>query len=333
MANNAKVIIAVDAMGGDLAPQAAVLGAVAASHDNAIDKILLVGAKDSIAPILHGQKYDGSKIEIIHASEVIGNDEAPTNAIRQKKDSSVVVGLNLVKSGDAAAFVSAGATGAVLAGATVIVGRIKGVQRPALASVFPSAKGYTFIIDIGANVDSRPEFLVQFAQMGAVYMEEIMGIKNPKVGLINNGAEAEKGNALCKEAYPLLMESNVNFIGNVEARDVPLGAVDVAVCDGFVGNVILKYSEGFAKGIMGMLKEELMGSAISKMGALLSKGAYANLRKRFDYTEVGGAPFIGLNGLVVKAHGSSNEKAIMNAIKQCSKFIQADITTKIQNKI
>jgi glycerol-3-phosphate acyltransferase PlsX len=221
----------------------------------------------------------------------------------------------------------------VLAGATVIIGRIRGIQRPALATVLPTVSGYVFVIDCGANVDSRPEFLVQFAQMGSIYMREIMGINNPRVGLVNIGAEAEKGNALCKEAYPMLSAADINFIGNTEARDIPLGAIDVAVCDGFVGNVILKYSEGFAKGIMSMIKEELMSSTLSKMGAMLSKGAYGNLRKRFDYTEVGGAPFIGLNGLVVKAHGSSNAKAIMNACKQCSKFIQADIPTKIQEKI
>ncbi|MDR2182727.1 MAG: phosphate acyltransferase PlsX [Clostridiales bacterium] len=329
----ANVIVAVDAMGGDHGPQTVVSGAVDALEDNAIDKIILVGREGDIRQVLGALNYDENRVEVVHAQEVIGMEEIPTTALKTKKDSSIVVGLNLVKSGHAAAFVSAGSTGAVLAGGTTIVGRIKGIARPALGVVFPSTRGYTFLVDAGANVDAKPEYLLQFAQMGACYMEAVMGIETPKVGLINVGAEREKGNALTKEAYGLLAASDLNFTGNVEGREIPLGAVDVAVCDAFVGNIILKYSEGFAKGIMSMLKEELMSSGISKLGALLSKGAYGRLRKRFDYTEVGGAPFVGLNGLVVKAHGSSNAVAIKNAVKQCSKFIKADVVGKIREKI
>ena len=328
-----KVIIAVDAMGGDNGPQAVVSGAVAALADADISKILLVGRESDIRPILDGLKFDSDRVEVVNADEVIGMDEVPTVAIKSKKNSSIVIGLKLVKEGRAEAFVSAGSTGAVLAGATTIVGRIKGIARPALGVVFPSTRGYTFLVDAGANVDAKPEYLLQFGQMGSVYMEAVMGIKNPKVGLINVGAEREKGNALTKEAYGLLEASDLNFIGNVEGREIPLGAVDVAVCDAFVGNIILKYSEGFAKGILSMLKEELMADGVSKLGALLSKKAYGRLRKRFDYTEVGGAPFVGLNGLVVKAHGSSNSVAIMNAVKQCSKFIKGDVVGKIKLKI
>jgi len=328
-----NVTIAVDAMGGDHGPQTVVSGAVLALEDTAISKIILVGRESEICQALDAAKYDENRIEIVHAEEVIGMEEIPTTALKAKKNSSIVVGLNLVKSGQAAAFVSAGSTGAVLAGGTTIVGRIRGIARPALGVVFPNTKGYTFLVDAGANVDAKPEYLLQFGQMGSIYMEAIMGIKNPKVGLISVGAEREKGNALTKEAYGLLENSDLNFVGNVEGREIPLGAVDVAVCDAFVGNIILKYSEGFAKGIMSMLKTELMSSTMSKLGAMLSKGAYGRLRKRFDYTEVGGAPFVGLKGLVVKAHGSSNDVAIKNAIKQCSKFIKADVVGKISEKI
>jgi len=331
-----KVIVAVDAMGGDHAPKAAIDGAVAALEDKDIAKIVLIGKEDVILSSLDDlAPFDRSRIEIVHAEEVISTHESPTTAIKSKKNSSVVVGLNLVKEGHAAAFVSAGSTGAILTGGTVIIGRIKGIKRPALGVVFPNTNGYTFLVDSGANVDSKAEYLVQFAQMGSIYMESIMDVKNPRVGLINVGAEQEKGNALTKEAYTLLSDKNlgINFIGNVEGRDIPLGAVDVAVCDAFVGNIILKYSEGFAKGIMSMLKEELMSNSVSKFGAMMSKGAYNRLRKRFDYTEVGGAPFVGLNGLVVKAHGSSNAKAVKNAVKQCSKFIKADVVNKIRDSV
>ncbi len=327
--------IALDAYGGDNAPQINVDGALQAVEAYSDITVLLVGKQDELSKLLEGKQYDKSRLEIVPASEVITTHEQPTVALREKKDSSLVVGLNLVKTGRAQAFVSAGSTGAVLAGGLFIVGRIKGIERPALATMLPNEKGaYTLLLDSGANVDCKPPYLAQFGLMGSLYMEHVQGIKNPRVGLVNIGTEAEKGNALVKEAYPLLEAvPNINFIGNVEPRDIPAGDVDVAVCDGFVGNVILKLSEGFVKSLLNMIKRELMSTFMSKMGALLSKGAFKNLKKGFDYTEVGGAAFIGLNGLVVKAHGSSNAKAIKNAIRQCSVFIDSDIVGKIAANI
>ncbi len=329
---SSQITIAVDAMGGDNAPAAVIKGAID-SLEQKNTRILLVGDEKVIKDELLKYEYDKARIEIIHASEVISNDESPTTAIRQKKDSSIVVGLNLLKSEKAGAFVSAGCTGALLAGATVIVGRIKGIERPALATLLPHSDGFSFLIDAGANVDAKPNYLLQFAKMGSVYMEHVMGVLNPKVSLVNIGAEKEKGNSLTKEAYELLEQSDLNFIGNIEPRDIPVGKADVLVCDAFVGNVILKYAEGMAKALLSMIKKELMSSFITKVGALLSKKAFKNLKKSFDYAEVGGAPFLGLKALVVKAHGSSNSTAIKNAIKQCSIFIEKDIVTKIQERI
>ncbi len=320
-----KIKIAVDAMGGDYAPDAIVEGATSAVSYNDKIKIILVGKEDLIKPCIDKFTFPKDRIEIVNATEVIQTDEIPTTAIKQKKDSSIVVGLNLLKQKEADAFVSAGNTGALLTGATLIVGRIKGIERPVLGTLIPNSKGYTFLLDSGANVDCKASYLAQFAKMGSVYMEHVMGIKNPKVGLINIGAEKEKGNSLTKEAYPLLEQSDINFIGNVEARDISLGTVDVAVCDAFVGNVILKFAEGFAKTILGMIKEELMSTTISKVGAFLAQGAFKNLKDRFDYSKVGGAAFIGLNSLVVKAHGNSDPKSIRGAINQCVSFVENDI--------
>jgi len=330
-----EIRIAVDAMGGDNAPQEIIKGcAEALAEGDKRVRLLIIGQEDKIRAEIAKHSMDAARYEIIHAPEVIGTDEAPTEAVRRKKDSSLVVGLKLVKEKKAGAFVSAGSTGAILTGATIIVGRIKGIERPALATLLPTAKSWVFVADVGANVDAKPSYLVQFAQMGSIYMESVMGIKSPSVGLVNIGAEKEKGNALTKEAYPLLETAKgFRFVGNVEPRDIPLGAVDVAVCDAFVGNVILKYSEGFAKAILGMIKEEMMAGFFTKLGALLSKPAFGRLKKRFDYKEVGGAPFLGLNGLVVKAHGSSDAKAFKNAIRQCTQFIDKDITGKIEASV
>ena len=319
------MVIAVDAMGGDNAPSAVVAGAALAVKEMAIN-IMLVGPEDVLRAELAKQNITESAISILHAPDVIGTDEVPTTAIRRKRESSIVVGLKAVKEGGADAFVSAGSTGALLTGATVYVGRDEGIERPALGAMIPNRKSFTLLIDCGANVDCKPNYLLQFAKMGSEYMSKVRGIKSPKVGLINIGTEAEKGNALVKEAYELLSESStemgINFVGNVEAREIPLGAVDVAVCDAFVGNVLLKYTEGFAKGLMGTVKDELMADTISKVGALISKRAFGRLKKRFDYDDIGGAPFLGLKSLVVKAHGSSNERAICGAIRQCKLFIE-----------
>ena len=319
------MIIAVDAMGGDNAPTAVVAGAVLAVTEMPI-KIILVGPEDILRSELTKFNVSEGTISILHAPDIIGTDEVPTTAIRRKKESSIVVGLKAVKEGAADAFVSAGSTGALLTGATVYVGRNEGIERPALGAMIPNRKSFTLLIDCGANVDCKPSYLLQFAKMGSEYMSKVRNIKSPKVGLINIGTEAEKGNALVKETYELLSKSSsemgLNFVGNIEAREIPLGAVDVAVCDAFVGNVLLKYTEGFAKGLMGTVKDELMADPISKIGALVSKRAFGRLKKRFDYDDIGGAPFLGLKNLVVKAHGSSNERAICGAIRQCKLFIE-----------
>ena len=312
--------IAVDAMGCDLGPSVVIDGAFQALKVHPGVKLLLVGQEDVISAELakHG---NNSQISLQHASEIITPDEVPTSAIRQKKDSSLVVGLKTVKEGRASGFVSAGSTGALLTGATVIIGRKKGIERPALGAPIPTQKGFTLLVDSGANMDCKASYLKQFGQIGAEYVEKALGIKNPKVGLINVGTEEEKGNAAAKEAYALLAaDSGLNFIGNVEAREIPAGVVDVAVCDGFVGNIVLKFMEGLAQTMMGIIKEELMSSTMSKLGALMAKGAFGNVKKRFDYREVGGAPFLGLTSLVVKAHGSSDALAMKNAIIKCIDF-------------
>ena len=321
-------IIAVDAMGGDNAPEAIVRGTVKAVSEIKDIQIVLVGPQDIINAELAKHSTTSAQasgaISILHAPDVISPDEVPTTAIRRKKESSIVVGLKSVKEGMARAFVSAGSTGALLTGATVIIGRAEGIERPALGALLPHSKGFTLLVDCGANVDCKPVYLAQFAQMGSDYIKKALGIKHPRVGLVNIGAEREKGNTLVKESYDLLeqmaTDSRLNFTGNVEARDIPQGAVDVAVCDAFVGNVILKYTEGLAKELMGMVKSELMADPLSKAGAFMAKGAFNRIKKRLDYDEIGGAPFLGLNNLVVKAHGSSNAKAVCGAIRQCVQF-------------
>jgi len=318
-----SLTIAIDAMGCDLGPSVVVDGALQAAAIAPAVNLILVGQEDAIRYELAKHK-ECSSISILHAPDVITPDEVPTSAIRQKKGSSLVVGLKAVKEGHASGFVSAGSTGALLTGATVIVGRKKGIERPALGSPIPTKTGYTLLLDCGANMDCKPSYLLQFAQMGSEYMEKALGIKSPKVGLINVGTEDEKGNAVVKEAHGLLSESALNFVGNIEGRDIPEGTAHVAVCDGFVGNVTLKLMEGFAKAMMGIIKEELMSSTISKMGALLAKGAFGKVKKRFDYREVGGAPFLGLNSLVIKAHGSSDAYAMKNAILKCIDYIKED---------
>ena len=314
-----RFVVAVDACGADLGPAAVVEGAVWAKKECSSLEIILTGPEDELKGLLtkHGNR---GQITVVHAPDVILPGESPTLAFRRKKESSMVVGLKLVKEGKAQAFVSAGSTGAMLTGATVLIGRQKGIERPALATLLPNGKkGFTLLVDSGANMDSKPNYLLQFAQMGSQYMKNFRNIKSPRVGLVNVGAEDEKGNNLTKEAFHLLKGSGLNFLGNIEGREIPQGDVDVAVCDGFTGNVVLKLMEGAAKSMMGMLKEELLSSPVSKLGALLAKGAFGRIRKRFDYREVGGAPFLGLQAMVIKAHGSSDALAIKNAILQTVK--------------
>jgi len=313
--------IAVDVMGSDLGPSAVIEGAVMAAREFADISLVLVGDEAIIRKELTSK--GPHNFEVLHAPEVIGYDEQPTVAIKQKKNSSIVVGLKALKSGDACGFVSAGSTGALLVGVFSYAKRQEGIQRPALCALLPTKKGFTLLLDCGANTEVKPLYLQQFGQLGADYMKNCMGIKKPRVGLVNVGVEKEKGTPLYQEAYGLLETSGLNFVGNIEGRDIPAGEVDVAVCDGFVGNVVLKLTEGLSKTLMGMIKEELLSTRISKLGALLAKGAFGKLKKRFDYREVGGAPFLGLESLVVKAHGSSDALAIKNAIRQCINYQSA----------
>lgn len=328
------VNVAVDAMGGDNAPVEIVKGAVDAVNESKSVKVFLVGREDVIKAELAKYTYDENQIEVVHAEDVIETGEPPVMAIRKKKDSSIVKAMYMVKDGICDAFVSAGSTGAVLVGGQVIVGRIKGVERPPLAPLMPTTKGPVLLIDCGANVDARASHLVQFAKMGSIYMEYVMGVKNPKVGLVNIGAEEEKGNALVKETYPLLKEcKDINFVGNVEAREIPAGAVDVAVCEAFVGNVILKTYEGVGATLIKEVKSGMMTSLRSKIGALLVKPALKQTLKKFDVKEYGGAPMLGLKGLVVKTHGSSEAVEVKNSILQCIAFKEQEISEKIKEKI
>ncbi len=328
------VNVAVDAMGGDHAPVELVRGAIEAVNTNKEIKVFLVGRETVIKEELAKYTYDISQVEIVHASEVIETAEPPVMAIRKKKDSSIVKALYMVKEGTCDAFVSSGSTGAVLVGGQVIVGRIKGVERPPLAPLIPTEKGVSLLIDCGANVDARPSHLVQFARMGSIYMESIMGVKNPRVGIVNNGAEEEKGNALVKATFPLLKDCpDIHFIGSVEARDIPAGVADVVVCEAFVGNVILKLYEGVGATLIRKVKSGMMTSVRSKMGALLVKPALKETLKSFDVQEYGGAPLLGLNGLVVKTHGSATSVEIRNAVIQCLDFNKQQIGEKIQERI
>lgn len=328
-----KHVIAIDAMGGDNAPTELVKGTVNSLSINEDINFILVGDEVLIKKELETYVYDKNRIDIIHASEVIETHESPTVAIKNKKDSSMIVGLKLLKERKASAIISAGNTGALLTGATLTVGRIKGIKRPALGTLIPNEKGFTFLVDSGANVDCKPEYLVQFAKMGSVYMENVLGIKQPKVGIINIGVEKEKGNALTKEAYEMLANADLNFVGNIEARDISKGVVDVLVCDGFVGNIILKYTEGFAKSIFTIIKEEITSSNISKIGAMLSGKSFKAIKKRFDYSDIGGAPFLGLKGLVIKTHGSAEAKDIVGSVNQAYMFINNNMVEKIEKEI
>lgn len=322
--------IAVDAMGGDNAPSEIVKGAVEAVSERPDITVCLTGQEDIIKKELEKYTYKKEQIEIVPASEVIETGEPPVNAIRKKKDSSIVVGMNLVKRGEADGFVSAGSSGAILVGGQVIVGRIKGVERPPLAPLIPTEKGFSLLIDCGANVDARPSHLVQFAQMGSIYMEHVMGVKRPRVAIVNIGAEEEKGNALVKETFPLLKECpGINFIGSIEAREIPHGGADVIVCEAFVGNVILKLYEGVGATMISMLKKGMMSSLRSKIGALLIKPALKSTLKSFDVSQYGGAPLLGLKGLVVKTHGSSKANEVKNSIIQCIAFKEQAISEKI----
>lgn len=326
--------VALDAMGGDNSPSEIVAGAVLAVNARNDIMVLLIGPKDVVSYELKKHTYNTEQIEVMNATEIIQTDESPVNAIRKKKDSSIVVGMNMVRHQEADAFVSAGSSGAILVGGQVIVGRIKGVERPPLAPLIPTEKGVSLLIDCGANVDARPSHLVQFAKMGSVYMEHIIGIEKPRVAIVNIGAEEEKGNALVKETFPLLKAcSNINFIGSIEAREIPHGGADVIVTEAFVGNVILKLYEGVGATLMSKVKSGMMTNFRSKIGAFLVKPALKETLKSFDASQYGGAPLLGLNGLVVKTHGSSKRTEICNAIIQCVAFKEQQINEKMKESL
>ena len=324
------VNISLDAMGGDNAPGEVVKGAVNAVNDRENIRVYLTGPKARIDEELSKYSFDQERVIAVEAPEIITNDEQPVAAIRTKKKSSIVVGLKLIKEGACDAFISAGSTGAILVGASVVAGKLKGVMRTPLAPLIPTKTGFSLLIDCGANVDARAAHLVQFAKMGSVYMENICNVEKPKVGLLNIGSEEEKGNALVKETNPLLSECrNINYIGYVEARDVIEGAADVVVCEAFAGNVLLKTYEGVGKVLLGEIKEGLMSSFRGKLGGLLVKKPLSSLKEKFNAQAYGGAPLLGLNGLVLKTHGNAGEKEIYNSIIQCIAFKEQNISEKI----
>ncbi len=325
--------IFVDAMGGDYAPKAAVEGTAEALYAMPDLHVTLAGVQEAMAPYLEKLKNVASRVKIIETPEVISNHDAPVMAIRQKKGSGIVMGMLAVKEGEADGFVSAGSTGAVLAGGMFRLGRIPGIERPALAPLLPNGKGYFLLIDCGANVDCQPEWLDQFGLMGSIYMHQVMGLSDPRVGLVNIGAEAEKGNALVKATYPIMEKAAYNFIGNVEARDITGDQADVMVCDGFNGNLILKFMEGVAGTLMHIIKKELLADLRGKIGGLIVKPAFRRVAKLMDYSEVGGAPLLGVQGAVVKAHGSSNGHAMACAIRQASLMAKGNVVGLIDKQI
>mgnify|MGYP002571198049 CR=1 FL=1 len=326
--------VVLDAMGGDHAPGEMVKGAIDAVNMRDDIKVILVGQEDVIKEEIGKYQYPEDKIGIVHAEEVIETAEPPVNAIRKKKNSSIVVGMNMVKNKEADAFVSAGSSGAILVGGQVIVGRIRGIERPPLAPIIPTESGVSLLIDCGANVDARPSHLVQFAKMGSIYMEHVVGIKNPRVAIVNIGAEEDKGNALVKETFPLLKAcTDINFVGSIEAREIPHGGADVIVCEAFVGNVILKLYEGLSSTLIGAIKKGMMSTLKSKIGAALALPALKSTLKTFDATQYGGAPLLGLNGLVVKTHGSAKAEEVEHSVFQCVQFKQQRISEKIEMAI
>ena len=320
-------------MGGDNAPEEIVKGAVEASQLIS-DEIVIVGQEDLIKQELGKYKFDENKISIVHASEVIENEDTPVRAVRRKKDSSMVVGINMIKNGEGDLFISAGNTGALMAGSLFNLGRIQGIDRPALGSVYPILGSEpSLLVDAGANSECKPNNLLEFAMMGSIYMDKVIGRTNPRVGLVNLGVEENKGSTLTKAAYELLDKSHMNFVGNVEAREVPRGACDVIVCDGFVGNVILKLTEGLALNIMELLKSKFTDGVKAKIGAMFLLDKMKEIKSEFDYTEYGGAPILGVKGPVVKMHGSSNANAVKNTILKGIPFAKENVVGTISEAV
>jgi phosphate acyltransferase len=335
------VEIVVDAMGSDRAPESEIRGAILAARQFDV-KITLVGPEETIKPALEAALHAASRvrwferlsesIRVVHASEWITMDDKAAQAVRSKRDSSMRVGLKRVRDGSAQGFFTAGNTGAAMATAKMVLGGLRGVDRPALATILPSITGSpTLLLDVGANVDSDPENLLQFAVMGSMYSRNVLKIRDPRVGLLSIGEEDSKGNSLTRDTLPMMrMLKGINFIGNVEGRDLFNGTADVVVCDGFVGNVALKTSEGVAKLVSVSLRESLKSTVTSQVGALLSRAAFSDFKKRLDYSEYGGAPMLGVRGVCIVGHGSSNDKAVMNGIRVAAEFAQAEVNAGIE---
>lgn len=327
------VRIVLDAMGGDFAPQAACEGAVLALRADPEITVFLAGVRNAVEPLIAQAADVRDRLVVVDAPETITNNESPALAVRQKRNSAVVKGMLMLREGEADGFVSAGSTGAVLVGGMLRLGRIPGIERPALAPLMPDSKGHFLLIDAGANVDCRPEYLAQFGLMGDAYMRKAAGLDKPRVGLLNNGAEEEKGSQLYAAAHQLLKKESLHFVGNIEGRYVPAGQADVVVCDGFDGNILLKYTEGVAETLLGIIKRELLADTRSRIGALLAKPAFRRVKKLMDYTEVGGAPLLGVRGAVVKAHGSSNAKAVHSALRQAVLMARSGVAAAIEESI
>ncbi len=326
--------VAVDGVGGDYAPKEIVKGCIEASKARKDIEILLIGPKDLLERELQAQGASpDSRICIHHAPEIITNEDKPVHAVRNKKDSSIVMSLNLLREGEVDAFISAGNTGALLAGSLFNVGRINCIDRPAIASPYLTKKGISILVDAGANAECKPRNLLEFGVMGSIYVEKVFDRPKPSIGLVNIGSEVGKGNQLIKESYELFSNSNLNFYGNLEAREIPNGYVDVIVCDGFVGNVILKLTEGVASTLMSMVKEQLQSGIINKLAGAMLISSFKEIKKSFDYAEYGGAPLLGINKTVIKIHGNSDARAVKNAILQAKVFVEKQVNEIISEEI
>lgn len=326
--------ILIDGMGGDHAPEEIVKGAVQAAKEIS-GTVSIIGREERINECLQAMNWNGDNIEVVNATEVISNNESPAMAVRKKKDSSISKGMRMLKEGEVDAFISGGSTGALLSAGLLILGRIRGIKRPAIAAFFPKIgmNDTSLILDCGANAESRPEYLLQYGIMGSIFVEKVKGIENPEVMLLNVGAEEEKGDPLHKESFELLRNADINFKGNCEGRDVPFGCCDVVVTDGFSGNVFLKSSEGVALAVMKRIKQKMTEGLVAKAGALLSYNKLKEIKKEFDYSEEGGAPILGLKGPVLKIHGSSKANAVYNAILKAVPYVEQDVTALIENAI
>lgn len=326
--------IMIDGMGGDHAPEEIVKGAIQAAKEIS-GTVSIIGREERINECLQALNWNGDNIEVVNATEVISNNESPAMAVRKKKDSSISKGMRMLKEGEVDAFISGGSTGALLSAGLLILRRIRGIKRPAIAAFFPKIgmNDTSLILDCGANAESRPEYLLQYGIMGSIFVEKVKGIENPEVMLLNVGAEEEKGDPLHKESFELLRNADINFKGNCEGRDVPFGCCDVVVTDGFSGNVFLKSSEGVALAVMKRIKQKMTEGLVAKAGALLSYNKLKEIKKEFDYSEEGGAPILGLKGPVLKIHGSSKANAVYNAILKAVPYVEQDVTALIENAI